>query len=207
MSDPRSIFPVEKARAGEQLYFGMIDRAIEKKENVNISNGEPAHAVYLLNKFLSTADRVLNIHAGALSRQVEDENGAKDVMAYADPQLAESAIAFLQKENSKLSVVLADDIDVEEGQGVLDHPLIAAISEAEGLKGTLAVARARPEDCESFPYHFLVMDGEAWRLETEPEKAIAMVNFGDQEFAEKLDGWFQMMSSSAEPLLSIPHTD
>ena len=42
---------METAEVDERLYFEMINTALEARENKLISNGKPAHAVYLLNKF------------------------------------------------------------------------------------------------------------------------------------------------------------
>ena len=97
MAESRSIFPVQAAKEEERLYFEMIDAALEARDDKLISNGKPAHAVYLLNKFLASAERSVRIYTGKLSRAFGG------ILAYADPELARSAIQFLQKENSSLS--------------------------------------------------------------------------------------------------------
>ena len=61
--------------------------------------------------------------------------------AYADPEIAGSAIEFLRKENSSLSIIILEEPDVEPGQPIGSHPLLDAISNAEGIRGTVSVFR------------------------------------------------------------------
>ena len=193
----RSIFPVETAEEEERLYFEMINAALEARENKLISNGKPAHAVYLLNKFLASAERSVRIYTGKLSRTF---NG---VLAYADSELARSAVQFLQKENSSLSIIIAGDPDVEEGQSIENHPLLAAISTA-AISGSVNVSRGNSDDWEGFHYHFIVMDEEAVRVEYDTNKARAFVNFGYAETGARLARLFDAYQRDSTPLLSLP---
>ena len=197
MPKTRSIFPVETAEVDERLYFEMINTALEARENKLISNGKPAHAVYLLNKFLASAERSVRIYTGKLSRVFDG------VLAYGDPQLARSAIQFLQKENSSLSIMIAEDPDVEEGQSIEDHPLLAAISKA-AIRGSVNVSRGNPDDLEGFNYHFIVMDEEAARVEYDTDKVQAFVNFGYSETGARLARLFDAYQRNSTPLLSLP---
>ena len=94
VGEPRSIFSVDTTDSEEQMYFKLIDKAIEHPEDNVISNGKPAHAVYLLNKFFETAKHSIKIYTGNLARTFDG------VMAYADPQMAKSAVKFLSQEGS-----------------------------------------------------------------------------------------------------------
>ena len=188
---------METAEVDERLYFEMINAAMEARENKLISNGKPAHAVYLLHKFLASAERSVRIYTGKLSRVFDG------VLAYGDPELARSAIQFLQKENSSLSIIIVEDLDVEEGRSIKDHPLLAAISEAE-IRGSLNVSRGNPDDWENFQYHFVVMDEEAVRVEYDTNKAQAFVNFAYAETGARLARLFDAYQRDSTPLLSLP---
>ena len=201
MTEPRSIFPVRNADDDEQLYFKMIDRAMVDKTDKAISNGKPGHAVYLLHKFLENAQRSVRIYTGNLMRVFDD------VLAYAEPELVKSAISFLGKENSKLSIIIVDKPDVDEGQEIEEHPLLAAILEAESdgyIKGKVEVSRGTREDWDGLEYHFAVMDDDATRLEVDTENAQAYVNFGKQDLGKRLADLFDTFAGNSAPLLSIP---
>ena len=112
MTEPRSIFAAESVNEEERLYFKMIDAAFKAKEDRNISNGKPAHAVYLLHKLLDNAEKSVRIFTGNLSRTF---NG---VSAFADPEMANAAVNFLRQEHSVLSILVADDLDIDPEQSV-----------------------------------------------------------------------------------------
>ena len=196
MAESRSIFPVQAAKEEERLYFEMIDAALEARDDKLISNGKPAHAVYLLNKFLASAERSARIYTGKLSRAFGG------ILAYADPELARSAIQFLQKENSSLSIIVLEDPDLAEGQSINDHPLLVAISEA-AIKGSVVVSRGNPNDWEGFQYHFIVMDEGALRVEYNTTEAQAFVNFGHAEMGTRLATLFDACERDSTPLLSL----
>lgn len=197
MSEPRSIFPAGAAGGEERLYFKMIDASLESREDRVISNGKPAHAVYLINKLLACARRSVRIYTGRLSRTFDG------VLAYADPVIARSAITFLGKEGSELSIVIADEPDVEPGQPLRDHPFLKAILDAD-IRGKLRVSKANEADRERFQYHFIVVDDEAMRIEIDTEKAQAYVNFGNAPFGKQLRGVFDEFERNGAPLLPVP---
>ena len=198
MSEVRSIFQAEAAHEEEQLYFKMIDSVLKDQENKIISNGKPAHAVYLIHKFLANAEKKVRIYTGRLSQTF---NG---VQAYADPVIANSAIGFLRKENSELSIIIADDPDVPDGKPIEAHPLLSAIGDAD-IKGSIKVWKGKPSDWEEFRYHFIVMDDHALRIEVDTEKAEAFVNFSDPKFALQLSRRFSYLKNNSNHLVTIPN--
>lgn len=198
MTGTRSIFPVDQTGDDERLYFDMIDRAIQAGKDETISNGKPAHAIYLIYKFLRAAQRSIRIRTGRLSRIIDG-----NLLAYADPTLAKAAIGFLQKEGAKLSIVVVKNPDIDDGESIEDHPLIARILAAD-IEGTLAVSLGNPDDLEDFKYHFMVMDGLAMRIETSAEPDKAYVNFGDREFGELLSKTFDSYEIRGTPLIPAP---
>ncbi len=197
MTEPRSIFPVEDADVDERLYFKMVESALRNKEKKVISNGKPAHAVFLVHQFLDHAEKSVKICTGALSRSFDG------VLAYAEPEVAKAAAKFLRRDGSKLSILVVGDLDMDEGQSAADHPLLAAIAQEE-IAGELRVAKIDPGDWAGFKYHFIVMDRFASRVEFDTDKAQAFVNFGDEKFGRHLAGLFDTFERNSTPLLSIP---
>ncbi|MCY4277365.1 MAG: hypothetical protein OXE81_05955, partial [Gammaproteobacteria bacterium] len=191
MTGIRSVFlnPTDEERG----YFGMIDKAAAMPSNEIISNGKPAHAVYLVHKFLESAQHTVKICTGRLARHMGG------VLAYADPRIAEAAIRFLGKEDSELTIMVidSDGVDVDVGQDEGQHPLILALDEARsGIVGKWKVLR-RNSNIPSLGIenHFMVKDGTAVRIEVDTDRAEAYVNFEDEKFGETLSSIFGLLQA------------
>ncbi|MDE0002521.1 MAG: hypothetical protein OXQ29_07490 [Rhodospirillaceae bacterium] len=182
------------APAEDRAYFRLIDDALKYKANRKIKNTKPAHTVYILNKFFSCARREVRIYTGRLSRSI----GA--LRAYADPDIVGSAIEFLRREDSRLSIVILGEPDVEPGQPIGSHPLLVAISQADGIRGSVRVARGDPSEWKEFPYHFMIMDSEAVRIEFDGNCTDAAARFGDAHFTARLVRVFDELERSGTPL-------
>ncbi len=194
-------WPKEPATDEDRAYFRLIDDALRYKANRKIRNGKPAHTVYLLNKFFSCAQRNVRIYTGRLSRSVGSRRG------YADPEIVKSAIEFLRKKDSRLSIVILGEPDVDPGQPIDSHPLLSAISQAEGIRGTVCVSRGDPREWKEFPYHFLIMDSEAARIEFDGNCTDAAARFGDAHFVGRLVRIFDEFERSGTPLLRMEPAD
>ena len=177
----------------ERFYFEYVDEKLDAKENVGISNGKPIHAVYLIEGFLSRATQQVRLFSGKLSRT--SESGTP---IYADPHVAAAALKFLSKEGSRLTVVLEKDIDVEAEQSVEDHPLvneILAAKERNEVAGTFELCQISDEalqflDRHEVHNHLMILDEQAYRIETDLEEFKAHVNFGDTKSAGILANLF-----------------
>lgn len=206
MPAPRSIFsdPTEE----EKLYFGAIDGVFQEDSKRVISNSKPGHAVYLIHKFLENAEHSIKICTGRLAQEVEG------VWAYGDPKLAESAIKFLQKPDTELSIILLDEEgpELKEEENLADHPFLGRIKQAsDKLKGMLNVFQVSNEWYSqfSFRHHFLVMDNHALRVEMHRNKADmsetkALATLHDQEFAESVADVFGWIKAESKLLLTLP---
>ena len=192
----RSVFT--SSTGEEERYFKMIDHAMERKRNTVISNGKPAHAVYLIYTFLKNANQSVKIYTGRL---MQEFSGVK---AYADPKIAEAAIRFLRKENSILSIVIVGEADLASDQTIRNHPLVAAICNAD-IRGMLTVSKGSRSDWENLKNHFMVMDETAARVEVDTDKAEAYVNFGDERFARLVSSVFDSFEERSERLLQFPN--
>ena len=133
---PRSIFDGDLLDPDEREYFRFVDAAMKETESRMFSNSRPAHAVYIIFKFLSTAKEHVLICTGHLMRAFDG------VLAYGDPLLGRAAARFL-KRGGKLDILIRDDIDLPADQPLTNHPLLSSIesSESDG-EGHLSVYRA-----------------------------------------------------------------
>lgn len=190
--EPRSIFGA--ATKEEKAYFVAADRVISSGKNRFISNGKPAHAVYLIYRFLREAKQQIKITTTCLQRTFDD------VLAYAEPKLAEAAIDFLNR-GGELQIFIQETPDLDEGKGLDDHPFLASVSKADLEHGSIKVYLS--EGSDKFPYDFMVMDRKSYRFELDPAGAKAYVEFEDRDGAETVDSAFKAFTANMTPAFAI----
>ena len=179
----------------DRLYFEHVDRMLEKRRNTLIGNSQPLHAVYLINAVLRSATKTFRLFSGSLK---QNHSGDQDMPIYSAPEVIASACGLLGKPESRLDILLENDIDVGERQSAHDHPLVKAIRDLPDSDrlGSFRLHKAddhvikrlqQAEICD----HLMVVDERAIRLETEHSGARAFANFGDsdmgRQFAEFYD--------------------
>ena len=191
--EPRSIFGA--ATKEEKAYFVAVDGVIDSGKNRFISNGMPAHAVYLIYIFLREAKQQVNIATTRLQRTFDG------VLAYAEPKLAEAAIGFLNR-GGELQIFVQGAPDLDEGKKLNDHPFIAAISNANLERESIKVYLN--EGSEKFPYDFMVMDRKSYRFQLSPKKTEAYVEFEDRDGAETVDSAFGTFTENMTPAFAHP---
>ena len=195
------LFSKKTVGEDDPAYFKVIDHALKYKADRKVSNCKPAHTVYLMKKFFSCARKEMRIYTGRLSRSIGQ------IRAYADPEVAASAIEFLRRENSRLSIIILGNPDVDAGQPIGSHPLLAAIANADGIRGTVSVSRGDPREWKDFPYHLVIMDREAVRIEFDGKCTDAAARFGDAHFVGRLVRVFDELERSGTPLFRTEAAD
>ena len=190
----------------ERYYFANVDEALETARNVVLSNGRPQHAVYLIEKFFRNAQHVVRLFSGRLSRTYGG------VSVYTNPRVVDAAADLVGRANCKLSVIVEEEIDVEPGQPVADHPLArmaSALKTRGEMRGRFEVRQASRTAIDflrrkDYCHHWMVMDRRAYRLETDTEQVKAHVNFGDSTTAGALVTIFdQLLYPSSKDLITI----
>ena len=176
----------------DHTYYRIVDEAFNSPHRRLISNGKPEHAAYLIRKFFEKAEATVRLFSGRLSREI----GKPPVPVFADPAVIDAARRFLQKKGTDLKVVVADELDRDDGGS---HPFLDAIrDEAKWgfLRGKLEVRRA-PEEARRRP-HFLLMDDSALRFETDSEKVKAVVVMNDRGklFTQASDSFDRLFGES-----------
>ena len=173
----------------EQLYREMVDRAFKGNDPQSFSNGKPEHAAYLIGRFFDHARSTIRLYCGSLARAV---NG---VQVYASSDVIGSALDFLRRPNSRLLIVLENEIDARSRD---DHPLLKAISVAEPhVRGTTRVYMNGVQMGDSgnpvkIP-HFMVMDQKGYRIEVDSRKVIASAKVNDVSQSQTLARFFDQV--------------
>lgn len=202
-----SPFDEETWTESERFYFDYVERMLDEGANVVVKNGRPIHAIYLIEAFLRKAKNTVRLFSGTL-RQRTDE-----LEIYSDSHVVAAARNFLSRSGTDMRIVLENPIDLMEGQRMEDHPMIDTaywLRDEGRMGGAFRVRRARKDNIrflrrEKFCHHMVIIDERAYRLETDPEKFKAHVNFGDEKTAGKLSQVFdRILFDSGEPLVSIP---
>ena len=193
----QSIFPVSERDNDEQTYFKIIDEAMQSDQPRVISNGQAAHAIYLIYKFLDSATESVKIYTGSLKQHLKG-----NLLAYADKTVTDAAIRFLRDPDARLTIVIADELDIQEGQSLLDHPMVARIHESS-VNGQFTLLHETGQ-VNNYPEHLLIMDDKAVRVETEPQDTKAFVSFGDRELGELANRVFEGIRRNCEQLYPVP---
>ena len=191
---PPSIFAYME-REGESFYADYVDRAMKEKRDVTFGNGRPLHAVYLIYKFFMQAQREVRLFSGQLLRRVpEGRLDDEGLPVYGNVSVLRAIRRFLGQKDTHLKVVLANNLDVGENQGIEDHPLVKTVVDLQNdglLNGRCDIEQLdagylRQLQDDGVGYHMVLMDQSAYRLETGPDAAEALVNVNDKDMTKKL---------------------
>lgn len=196
MEKPTSATIFAKATRTEEeaAYCLLVDELLNRAADEDISNGKPAHAVYLIYKFLTSATSSIRLFCGSLQQKLNGIN------AYSERHILNAAKEFLDKPDSDMRIILVDAIDSESASA---HPLVKAAGNSVG--GSFQI-RQVPDPVKQelqtleWDAHFLVMDVRAYRLETDPDEAKAVANFGDTGYAKALATFFDEIWSDCDEI-------
>ena len=173
----------------EQLYRDMVDRAFKGNDPRSFSNGKPEHAAYLIGRFFDHATSTIRLYCGNLARAI---NG---IQVYASSDVIGSALEFLRRPNTRLLIVLENEIDAQSRD---EHPLLRAISRAEPHVGgtthvyTNGVQMGGNGNPVTIP-HFMVMDQQGYRIEVDSRKVIASAKVNDVSQSQSLARFFDQV--------------
>ena len=187
MPEAKSIFPLEEMDSYEQAYFKMIDRFIESSNPESFSNGKPAHAIYLLYKFLMSAKESMRVCSSRLERIHE---GWK---AWSEPAIADAAISFLSKPNTCLSILIVGKEGLDSDPNLEDrHPFLQRLEEDKNkIKGKVVVIEANEGLKPQLDNDYCVVDEKHVRLELDPGQTVAAIGtFNNPEIGEGLASAF-----------------
>ena len=201
-------------REGESFYADYVDRAMKEKRDVLFSNGRPLHAVYLIYKFFMQARHEVRLFSGQLLRRVPPRRLDEGLPVYENGSVLGAVRRFLSQKDTHLKVVLANDLDVGDGQGAEDHPLVKTVIDLrnEGLlKGRcdieqLEAGYIRQLQDDDVGHHMVLMDQSAYRLETGPDAAEALVNVNDEDMTKKLASFYDRKLYSKGDVLWTSHS-
>jgi len=153
-------------------YRDEIDRLIVNKMNQSISNGSTAHASIIIERMFKHAEKSMKI----LTRQFNPQ-------IFAQPEVIQYADAFLADTENHTCQVLVEEYDPNYDT---THPFVRFF----GNRPNVTISALPSGLGEVINTNFAVMDERGVRMETERKSVKAFANFGDQDFAQRMSGFF-----------------
>ncbi len=170
----------------EEDYVALIEGAVRERRFEVISNGKARHAVFIITKMFSIADRTVEIYSGKLAATVSHND---DVVAvYGAEDLLKAVCHFLKQEGTSLSILVENAHEFNPD----DHPIVQKVNhlkKANKLHGKVSIRAAAQE--QRPPNHFMVVDRVAYREENDHSNARALANFCDPIKSSRLSKSFQ----------------
>lgn len=189
-----SIFIPGQRTPEQQVYAELVDKLSFGRENKEISNGKPEHAVYLIARLFAVARSKVRLYSDHLKHAahiVPSDESSKKIDIYGAHEVISNAANFLLKEGTSLEIVVENDL-----ANLATHPLVKAlqkVQESGGFSNKVHIKKLTEEAHQAlitakFDYHFMVADDNAYRIETDenPINFKARANFNDTEYGSGL---------------------
>lgn len=150
-------------------YKDVVDRLAAEKKDSRFTNKGPNHAGVVVAAMLRNATSNVKLFTGKLPSNF-----------YTSDDVLDAFKTFLAK--GSVTVLVADTCDDVSLQKL-----------KEVNAGKPLTFFALNEKIEKMPPHFMVADGQAFRLEMDDAKAEAVVNFNEPKIAATLSGIFDSL--------------
>ena len=183
---------------GEKEFVEHVEDTMRERHKGPFHNDRTFHAVHLIYRFFLGAVKEMRIFSGELKRYADSDDGYHGMKIYADEHILNAVGAFLAYKGTSLKIV------VERLDGGLDHPLVRNLQalKARGkLRGRCDIVQLDIDGSAS-DQHMIILDQSGYRLETDNEKADALVNVNDPTIAKRLIKVFDKLWVNSKPLWS-----
>ena len=157
-----------------------------ERDGQPIYNASVEHASVVIENLFAEARRKVDVLSGSFN-----------VRVYGRASVVEEAKLFLASSvNNRLRIILEEDSP--EARAI--HPFFKACSELPRVE-----LRVAPQDVqELYGFHFVLMDDDSYRFESDKTKASAVAAFGHQQGAENLDAIYESLWEKCNPVEVIP---
>ena len=179
----------------ERDYFNSVARVFRDREDMLVSNAQPAHVAYLVKLLIVNAERKLRLVSGGLPLTLQGTKifGSYDIVA--------AVMEFLSRSDTVFQILVHGDL--EGVVDISDHPNVWATENLRArnqLRGILKIQQLSNSweqimrDNEML-WHWMTMDESAYRLESDIKKRAAIANFGEPDYARDLAAAFDAIAS------------
>lgn len=167
-----------------EAYKERVERLARERSGEPIYNGTIEHASIIIEVMFASANRSIDLLTGKLNARV-----------YGTQEVVESA-ALCFADMTRHMRVLIEQPDEKE---LAENPLYLSLSNNENVE-----FRAVPREVHDiYDFHFLVMDNDSYRFESDKKKASAVAAFGDAEGAANITRIFESLWGVGQPIERI----
>jgi len=155
-----------------QTYRTQVDRLIAEGSGEILLNGSAAHASIIVERMFTHARNCVRI----LSRRL-------DPRIYGGSEIVEAATLYSSVPERKIKILLESEKELEA------HPLLKAVFDDENVQIKLI-----PEFLhESVGFNFSTMDDYGTRFEENKSEAVAIAQFGNDQYTKRLNDLFDRL--------------
>lgn len=167
-------------------YRQLVRSIASKRDSQPIYNASVEHASIVIENLFAKAKRRVDVLSGNFNPRV-----------YGRTAVVEEAKLFLASSvNNKLRVILEEDSP--EDRAI--HPFFQMCADSRSVQ--LRIASQDVQDLYGF--HFVLMDNDSYRFESDKTKASAVAAFGHRKGAENLSGIYEYLWNQCEPVDITP---
>ena len=162
-------------------YRERVESLARERDGRPVFNGSLDHAEIIVETMFSHARNHVSILTGKLNARV-----------YGTDEVREQARLFLADADHSVHVLMEDSDPAD----IKDHPFIEEFS-----KYTNVTFKVVPKDVQDiYDFHFLVMDDDSYRFESDKKSPTAIAAFGEKEGATNICNIFNQLWETGEPL-------
>lgn len=167
-------------------YRNHVESIASRRDGEPIYNASVRHASIVIENLFAEAKRRVDVLSGFLNARV-----------YGRQMVVEEARLFLASSaNNRLRIIL--ERDSPEDREI--HPFFQVCSRFSRVELRIA----SPSVQSLYDFHFVVMDDDSYRFESDKTKAAAIAAFGHKEGAENLGGIYNYLWDQCSPVDVIP---
>jgi hypothetical protein len=163
-------------------FQAILRRESQLRTGEPIPSGTPAQAALVLETFFASANSAIRIVTGHLNARIYGR----------DPVIVE-AKKFLADRSRTLEILFLSEV---RPNIIVVHPLLAALRHNDNM----SLYQAQVELAQAFPFHFSVVDRDAYRFKKDAISHGSIIAFGDLDFAGKLLRVFSGLRNQSTPI-------
>lgn len=167
--------------------YSQLVRALAlKRDGQPLYNASIDHASVVIENLFKSARRKIDILSGDLNPRVYGRN-----------EVVQEAMLFLiSNPEHRIRVLLEKDL--AEARKL--HPFFKMFSEFANVELRIAPSELQ----EMYTFHFVVVDKDCYRFESNKNLPAATAAFGDSDGARNLSGIYERLWNGSEPASMIP---
>ena len=167
-------------------YRQFVRSLASKRDGEPIYNASVEHASVVVESLFANADSQVDVLSGVFNARVYGR----------DPVIEEAKLFLGSSAKNRLRIILEEDSPEDR----TIHPFFKACSELPNIE-----LRIVPQDLqELYGFHFVLVDDDSYRFESDKTKPSAVAAFGHKEGAANLASIYQDLWDQCEAVDIIP---